>query len=83
MNREGFGKFLDENINWQMRKERKMAVMQHEKQQNEKKIYTHKPEIDNNSKQIARSTLKETTVFERLGSQPSKKTLVKRGKAIE
>ena len=50
MNREGFGKFLDENINWQMRKERKMAVMQHEKQQNEKKIYTHKPEIDNNSK---------------------------------
>ena len=55
-----------------MRKERKMAIMQFEKEQNEKKIYTHKPEIDNYSKQIAKCTLKETTVFERLGSQPSK-----------
>ena len=56
-----------------MRKERKMALMQYEKQEHERKIHTHKPEIDHKSKMMVRSTPRQATVFDRLGSKSSQK----------
>ena len=56
--------------------------MQQEREEIDKRIYTYRPEIDNRSKLIVKSTLAETTVFDRLGYKPSKKFLIKRERSM-
>lgn len=57
-------------------------MMQFEQQENERKIHTHKPEIDLKSKMMVRSTPRNATVFDRLGSKSSQKFLVNRQRAM-